>query len=687
MITAVPPDRRDRAEGFALDFADDALRDRARRAGIAPDWTDVTGQARSVAPETLERLLALIGADEPAASVPPLVTSVVRQAIPLPPETGTGAAILVLESGERADITVHPGDDGRCWVPPIDRPGYHRLQLRDREITLAVAPPRCFSLDEVARGGRMWGLAAQIYGLRRPGDGGIGDSRGIAELARAAGRAGADALALSPTHALFTAEPERFGPYSPSSRLFLNPLLADPAALFGQGRVAAAIRAAGVADTMRQAEAAALIDWPEAARAKLALFRALFDGFDAATGAGGGLAEDFAGFVRAGGALLQDHARFEALQAARLAADPADRDWRHWPGALRDPTGAAVAEFAAAHEREVRFHLFLQWLADRAFAAAQAEARSAGLRIGLIADLAVGMDATGSHAWSRPTDVLGGASIGSPPDAFNADGQNWTLAAISPRAMVETGFAPFLDTLRATLRHAGGIRIDHVMGLARLWLVPDGMAPTEGAYLTYPAEDLLRLVALESHRHRAVVIGEDLGTLPWGFAGRLADHAVAGMRVLWFEREGDGFKPAERWDAGAVAMSSTHDLPPVAGWWHGTDIAARAELGQYADGGSGEMAQREADRGRLWQAVGAGPVPEETGPVVDAALRFVARSPSRLALVPLEDVLGLEQQPNLPGTIDEYPNWRRRLLRPAGTALAEPEVAARLAAIRRERQR
>lgn len=668
-----------------MDLVDDALRDRARRAGIAPEWTDVTGRTRGVAPETLERLLALIGADGEAVAVPPLVTGTAGQAIPLPPAAGTGTAALVFESGERIDITVYPGDDGRSWLAPVDRPGYHRLLLRDREVTLAVAPPRCFSLDDVARGGRMWGLAAQIYALRRPGDGGIGDSRGIADLALAAGRAGADALALSPTHALFTAEPGRFGPYSPSSRLFLNPLLADPAALFGQGRVAAAIRSAGVAEAMRRCEGAKLIDWPEAAKAKLALFRALFDGFDAA--AGGGLAENFAGFVRAGGELLQDHARFEALQAARLAADPSDRDWRRWPAALRDPAGPAVAEFAAAHDREIRFHLLLQWLADRAFATAQHEARSAGLRIGLIADLAVGMDATGSHAWSRPRDVLGGASIGSPPDAFNADGQNWTLAAISPRAMVETGFAPFLDTLRATLRHAGGIRIDHVMGLARLWLVPDGMAPTEGAYLTYPVEDLLRLVALESHRHRAVVIGEDLGTLPWGFADMLAGHGLAGMRVLLFEREGDGFKPAEHWDAGAVAMSSTHDLPPVAGWWRGTDIAARAELGQYADGGTAERAQRQADRGRMWQAVGDGPVPEEPGPVVDAALRFVARAPSRLALVPLEDALGLEQQPNLPGTINEYPNWRRRLERPAGEALAQPAVAARLAAIRQERQR
>jgi 4-alpha-glucanotransferase len=332
--------------------------------------------------------------------------------------------------------------------------------------------------------------------------------------------------------------------------------------------------------------------------------------------------------------------------------------------------------------------VFLQWVADRAFADAQFQARSAGMRIGLVADLAVGMDATGSHAWSRPSDVLGGASIGSPPDAFNAAGQNWTLAAISPRAMVETGFGPFLATLRAALRHAGGVRIDHVMGLARLWLVPDGMDPTQGAYLSYPAEDLLRLVALESHRHRAVVIGEDLGTLPWGFADRLADHAVAGMRVLWFEREDDGFKPSGLWSPTAVAMSSTHDLTPVAGWWRGTDIAARAELDQYADGGATERAQRDSDRARLWQAIDpAEPVPAEPAPVVDAALRFVARSPSRLALIPLEDALGLEDQPNLPGTIDEHPNWRRRLDRPVDEALADPAVARRLAVIRRERQR
>ena len=684
MIPGAPPGAIER-KGPALDLVDDALRERARRAGIAPEWTDVGGRTRSVSAETLERLIALIGADAPAAAVPPLVTGVIGQPIPLPPAAGTGAAVLIFESGERADITVYPGDDGRCWLAPVGRAGYHRLQLHDREVTLAVAPSRCFGLDEVARGGRMWGLAAQIYGLRRRGDGGIGDSRGIADLARAAGRAGADAVALSPTHALFSAEPERFGPYSPSSRLFLNPLLADPAVLFGQGRVAAAVRAAGVGEALQRCESLTLVDWPEGGRAKLAVLQALFDGFDA--GAGDGLAHDFADFVRAGGSLLEDHARFEALHAARLAADPDDRDWRRWPAALRDPAGTAVAEFAAAHDREVRFHLFLQWLADRAFAAAQVEARSAGLRIGLIADLAVGMDATGSHAWSRQTDVLGGASIGSPPDAFNADGQNWTLAAISPRAMVETGFAPFLDTLRASLRHAGGIRIDHVMGLARLWLVPDGMSPTEGAYLTYPVEDLLRLVALESHRHRAVVIGEDLGTLPWGFADLLAGHGIAGMRVLWFERERDGFRPSERWDAGAVAMSSTHDLPPVAGWWRGTDIAARAALDQYPDGGAAQQAQRAADRARLWQAIGSGPVPDDTGPVVDAALRAVARSPSRLALIPLEDALGLEDQPNLPGTIDEYPNWRRRLKRPAGEALAEPAVAERLAAIRRERQR
>ena len=312
------------------------------------------------------------------------------------------------------------------------------------------------------------------------------------------------------------------------------------------------------------------------------------------------------------------------------------------------------------------------------------------MRIGLVADLAVGMDGDGSEAWSRQGAVMAGLGIGAPPDYLNTAGQNWGLATFSPQALVEGGFVPFIATLRAAMRDAGGVRIDHVMGLTRMWLAPEGASPGEGAYVSFPADDLLRLVALESYRHRAIVIGEDLGTVPAGFRPRLAARGIYGMRVLWFEREDGGFAPPERWPADAVAMTSTHDLPTVAGWWRGADIALRATIAGQAGPDPAETAVRAADRKRLWQAivsakVAAGLPPRAAGPVVDAAIRFTARTASRLLLLPIEDVLGGTDQPNLPGTIDEHPNWRRRLPAPADRLLDRPRAAARLDAVRRER--
>jgi 4-alpha-glucanotransferase len=303
------------------------------------------------------------------------------------------------------------------------------------------------------------------------------------------------------------------------------------------------------------------------------------------------------------------------------------------------------------------------------------------MRIGLITDLAIGMDRSGSHVWARQSDLLLDLSIGAPPDAFNPRGQDWGLTCFSPRALVARGFEPFIATLRAALRHAGGVRIDHIMGLMRLWLVPRGVPPTEGAYLAYPVEDLLRLLALESHRHGAVVIGEDLGTVPSGFRARLAAAGIAGTDVLWFEREGHDFKEPAQWRGDAVAMTTTHDLPTVAGWWSGEDIRTRHALGL---GAVGEEEERRRDRGRLWRAFtgagathGAPPPAEQPDAAVDGALGYVAQSPSPLMLAPLEDLLGLAEQPNLPGTVDEHPNWRRRLAPAAKDLFEAPPVQAR----------
>jgi 4-alpha-glucanotransferase len=507
----------------------------------------------------------------------------------------------------------------------------------------------------------MWGVAAQTYSLRRAGDGGIGDAGAVRDLVEGAARHGADVVALSPLHSLFASDPARHSPYSPSSRLFFNPLYADPSIVFGSDRVAPFVQPGHEA-----LEAAPLIDWAQAGAAKFAMLRGLFDDFAARDLASGTpLAADFERFVHEGGEALHAHALFEALYAERPG------NWTRWPTGWRQPRDVAA----------VRYHLFLQWLTARSFAAVQTAARAAGMRIGLVSDLAIGMDRAGSHAWSRQSDLLLDLSVGAPPDIFNPRGQDWGLTTFSPYALVTRGFEPFLATLRAALRHAGGVRIDHIMGLMRLWLVPRGAPASEGAYLAYPLDDLLRLLALESHRHGAVVIGEDLGTVPPGFRARLRRVGISGMDVMWFERTRLTYKKPSRWRRDAVALTTTHDLPTVAGWWSGKDIRTRRALGF---GAAGEEDERKQDRVRLWRAfasvgvaAGAPPPLDRPDAAVDAALGYAALSPSPLMLAPLEDLLGLQEQPNLPGTIDEHPNWRRRLTPAAKDLFDARHVAAR----------
>ena len=425
-------------------------------------------------------------------------------------------------------------------MPAVSVSGYHRLLIDDREVVLAVAPSRCHTIDDAVPDARLWGIAAQVYSLRHHGDGGIGDASGIAALADAAGSRGADALALSPMHALFGADPSRFGPYSPSTRLFLNPLHASAALVFGEAHVADTLRAEGTGRDLRAAGGAATH--------RLARGRAR-----QASSAAGAVRAIHRRRWRRCGWTSQASAPMAAScsrstpcsrRCMRPTARPASAIGDRWPKDLRDPGSPAVAVFAASHEQEVLFHCFLQWLADRSLAIAQGRARAAGMRIGVIGDLAVGMDPDGSHAWSRQGDVLAGLSIGAPPDLFNPRGQDWGLTGFSPRALTAGGFAPFLATVRAALRNAGGVRIDHAMGLTRLWLIPEGADPADGAYLAYPLGDLLRLLALESQRHGAIVVGEDLGTVPGGFREELEIAGLHGMRVLWFERNGHGIQSA-----------------------------------------------------------------------------------------------------------------------------------------------
>ena len=668
-----------------------SVRALARRVGIESDWTDARGGAQRVALDALVRILGALGfpcstaaevresrdgllARDDSRHLPPLVTAESGQAFPLPlaGTEGDVPAELVEEGGTRRSLLLRR--QGKLLVAPgIAAPGYHRLRFADREVQLAVAPHRCVSIADLAGGRRRWGMAVQLYALARAGDGGIGDTTALRGLVGSAARYGADAVALSPVHSLFAANSRHISPYAPSNRLFLNPLYADPSdALPGVGL-----------PSHPELERMDLIDWPRAARAKYAALREIFDGLK------DNLPPALAEFIAEHGERLREHALFEAVHAHWMAGGRCQADWRRWPKEWRGPDMPAVISFAAASPREVLYHQFLQWLASVSFTRAQATARDAGMRIGLVSDLAIGMDPAGSHAWTRPGDLLTDLSVGAPPDIYVPAGQDWGLVAISPMALVDSGFEPFIATVRAALRHAGGLRIDHAMGLMHLWLVPRGASAADGAYLNYPLDDMLRLLALESHRHHAVVVGEDLGTVPPEFRSRLRQAGVAGMDVLWFQRDGDRFERPALWRPDAMAMTTTHDLPTVAGWWSGADLAERAKLG--IAGGEDE-AERSAARNMLWRAfVEEGVAPPDPPPsedpvaAVDLSLAFVARSPSPLMVVPVEDLMARTAQPNLPGTVDEHPNWRRRHPVPAHQIFDDRSVAERASLICKHR--
>jgi 4-alpha-glucanotransferase len=413
-------------------------------------------------------------------------------------------ARVTLEDGRQQDLL----RDGDALTLSLAEPGYHTLELDDRVVTLAVRPPRCLTPRDLL-GRDAWGLTTQIYALRDHGA--SGDFTGLAAFAEAAGAAGADALAISPTNALFPAAPERCSPYSPSSRDHLNILFADPSVLGAPPPLVTGPD---------------LIDWRGAAAEKLARLTTAHAAFQGDS--------RFDDFVAAGGEELRRHALFDALDE-HFAPTCGAGAWRAWPAGFRDVTRAEAAADLRLNDR-VDFYLFAQWLADLGLEQAQGAAKAAGMGLGLIADLAVGLDPGGSHAWRRPDELMMGLTLGAPPDAFQAAGQGWGLTSFAPEALVAANYAPFLATLRVALRHAGGVRIDHALGLGRLWVIPDGAPASQGAYLRYPIDDMLGLIALESRRAGAVIIGEDLGVVPPGSARdpgrpRPAGHACPSLRA------------------------------------------------------------------------------------------------------------------------------------------------------------
>lgn len=646
------------------------LHDLAAAVGVMRSWRSAEGSECLVADEVLVSVLSALGyaagSDdeirqsfarwrEEALALPGLITAEQGSPVRLPKALAHLHRVdLVSEdSGISRALPAHDG-----LVMAIEEPGYYRLHAGGQSVRLAVAPHRAFSLGHDLHGLRTWGAAIQIPSLRKHGPAPFGDLGALADAAVRFAGLGADALAISPVHAIFASQSSGFSPYAPSSRLFLNAALAAP-------------ELAGL-EPYAEPEGAALIDWDEALPRRLESMRKLH----AACGSEVRKQVD-AWAAKVAGA--RGHALFDAL-SLHFAAH--GRGWKNWPSGYHDPSGRKAKRFAGDHAEEIRFHLFAQWLAARSMKCVQQSALEAGMKIGIVKDLAVGSDPLGSDAWAMQESVLSGLTIGAPPDPLGPDGQNWGLTSFSPRGLVASGFEPWLAMLRAGLRDAGGLRIDHAFGLARLWVIPEGEPAGKGAYLNYPIHDLTRLVALESRRAQALIVAEDLGTRPPGFDHLLSDREFLGMRVLWFERDDDGgFQAASRYDRSSAAMTGTHDTATVAGWWSGRDLEWNRVLGRGATGEAADD-RRSADRAALWRTIGEGkpqPLPSEPADAVDAAICEIARAGSDLAIVPLEDILGLEEQPNLPGTVDEHPNWRRRMTAPLDAILDGERVAARIA--------
>lgn len=722
---------------------DDALLYRlAKLAGIESHYWDIAGNRHETSPVTVRRLLSAMGFacdndNEIASSLTAMQEKEWRRLLPpvmvmredrwscvplhLAAETSFSAIDwrIALEdrtvkSGtiSRYDLTVEGSRsiDGcevqRLMLPlPAVPPGYHQLDVNGiigaTPMSLIVAPSKCYLPASVLTGRKCWGIAAQLYSVKSAQDWGIGDFTVLSQLAQWAATVGADALGLNPLHALFPTLPENASPYSPNSRLFRNAIYIDVTAIADYA-VCALARQRMASPAFREALAAArdkdLVDYTTVSRLKFEILELLYATFrdTCLSSTANERGQAFRRFQNECGHRLRNFVLFQALCEIFST-----NDWTRWPSGFRDPLSAEVKSFEAENEDRLSFFEYVQWQADLQIAAAAAQADKTGMDIGLYGDVAVSVDPSGADHWGRQDIYASGARIGAPPDPFNDLGQEWGVVPMNPWRLRDDAYADFITLLRANMRHTGALRIDHVMGLQHLYWVPTGCAASTGAYVTYPFDDLLGILALESHRHRCLVVGEALGTVPEGFRPRMAQENILSYHVLYFENKGDRKRPPADYPDMAVACVSTHDLATLKGFWNGIDLDKRRDLGLYQSPEEDRRArdQRRHDKWLLLRALAddallPGEIDinrpddmEMTHELASAIHAYLARSSACLLMVQLDDIIGEEQQVNLPGTHSQYPNWRRRLTLSLDAIAEDPAIAAMLRRIAYEREK
>ena len=551
--------------------------------------------------------------------------------------------------------------------------GYHRLSIEPggEAMMLAVAPEQCWLPPGLAEGRRMWGIAIQLYLLCTADNWGIGDFGDLRALVDLALAHGADVIGLNPLHALFSDDPEHASPYAPASRLLLNILNIDVAAvpeLRHSPAAQALIAATAFQAKLQFCRARHLVDYAGVTALKLSVLEALFETCRGAPDRTRWQA--FTEFRRRRGAVLERNCLFQGLREHFAHQVPAAADWHGWPEEYRNPDSPAVRRFAEEYRERLDFLTWLQWIADEQLGAAAVAAREGGMEIGLYRDLAVGADRAGAETWADAAAVISGAQVGCPPDIYNPAGQNWGLPPFHPRALRDEGYRSFIELVRANMRHAGGLRIDHVMGLQHLYWVPSGQPASSGAYVRYPTEDMIGILALESQRHNCLVVGEDLGTVPEGFRERMAAANILSYRVLFFEQntETGEYLPPEAYPALSLSVVGSHDLPTLRGWWQGGDIDLKEHLKLYPDAeeAARQRETRRRDQDELVRALQrAGVLAADGEPDIPtlsrAAHAYLARTPSVLAMAQIDDLTDEVEPVNVPTTSDQHANWRRRL--------------------------
>lgn len=676
-----------------------ALVELAERCGVATSYTDARGVRQDITARTLRAVLAAMGVragdddDESGTTarealeenrlrpwrrvLPPTIVArrgaSARCAVHAPRGATVTLSAHLEDSAAPLDVELPdtPAESMEVDGVLVDRVeldlpaslplGWHRLVAvvsdpsapgsRTVESTLLVAPQSIPVPADLTRR-RAAGLAAQIYQVRSEQSWGVGDLADLADLAGWAGRdLGADFVLVNPMHAGEPFPPVEPSPYLPTTRRFASPLYLRPeqipeyTALPDEDRR----RIDDLARSQHPHNSRDTIDRDSSWSAKLDALRMVFS-----APLSDDRAREFDAFV-----VEQEPGLHRFATWCALAAE-AGPDWSRWPEDLRDPDSDAVARYAHDHAEEVRFHQWLQWQVAQQRAGAQRAALSAGMRLGILHDLAVGVHPTGADAWALHRSLARGVTVGAPPDAYNQLGQDWSQPPLRPDALAEDGYRPFRDIVRAALRDSGGIRIDHILGLFRLWWIPSGLAPTEGTYVRYDHEAMIGVLALEASRAGAVVVGEDLGTVAPGVREELSERGVMGTSVMWFEQEDGRPTPPEDYRRLCMASVTTHDLPPTAGYVDLVHVDVREELGQLTGDAEQERLDAAAEIRSYTEAVRQRGLLEGDSPedLVVALHAFLSAAPSLLYAVSVADLAGDRRPVNMPGTSEEYPNWR-----------------------------